>query len=107
MDPMDILKNLQNLQSQMSGMQEKLKDITAIGSSGGGMVTIEMNGAMEVLNVNIAPEAVDPDDVGMLEDLVLAAVKSAFDAVKEKISQEAGSLAGGGGFPLNMGPFQS
>jgi DNA-binding YbaB/EbfC family protein len=100
MDPMDILKNLQNLQSQMSGMQDKLKDITAIGSSGGGMVTIEMNGNMEVLQVKIAPEVVDPEDISMLEDLVLAAVKSAMDTVKERVTKEAGNLAG-------MGPFQS
>ncbi|MDA3832720.1 MAG: YbaB/EbfC family nucleoid-associated protein [Spirochaetales bacterium] len=105
MDPMDIMKNLQNLQSQMSGMQEQLQDITAQGSAGGGMVTVEMNGKMDVLSVHIAQEVVDPDEVGMLEDLVLAAISSAMGAIKEKIASEASSLAGGAGFPGGFPQF--
>ncbi|MGM0431773.1 MAG: YbaB/EbfC family nucleoid-associated protein [Spirochaetota bacterium] len=96
MDPMELLKNLQ---SQMSGMQEQLKDITAKGSSGGGMVTVELNGKMEVLSVTIAKEVVDPEDVSMLEDLVLAAFNSAVSSIQGKIAQQASSLAGGAGIP--------
>ena len=66
MDPMDLFKNLQNLQSQMTGMQDKMKDISAVGTSGGDMVSIEINGAMEVTKVKILPEIVDPEDVAML-----------------------------------------
>jgi nucleoid-associated protein EbfC len=99
MDPMDLLKNLKDLQSQMSGVQERLKDIIVQGSAGGGMVVIDMNGSMEVLSVKIAPEVVDPEDITMLEDLVLAACNSAATALREKMSQQAASLAGGAGFP--------
>ena len=82
MDPMDIFKNLQNLQSQMTGVQDKMKDISAIGTSGGDMVSIEMNGAMEVVQVKISPEIVDPNDITMLEDLVLAAFTDAGTKIK-------------------------
>ncbi len=99
MDPMDLLKNLKNLQSQMSGMQEQLQDIVVQGSAGGGMVVIDMNGKMEVLSVKIAPEVVDPDDITMIEDLVLAAINSATAALKDKMSEQAASLAGMAGFP--------
>lgn len=99
MDPMDLMKNLKNLQEQMSGMQDKLDDIRVQGSAGGGMVVVDMNGKMEVLAVKIAREVVDPDDVTMLEDLVLAACNSAASALKEKMAQQASSLAGGAGFP--------
>ncbi len=99
MDPMDFMKNLQNLQSQMAGMQDKLNDVVVQGSAGGGMIVIDMNGKMEVLDVKIAREIVDPDDVSMLEDLVLAACNSALESLKEKMKEQASSLTGGFGFP--------
>jgi len=99
MDPMDIFKNLQNLQSQMTGVQDKMKDISAIGTSGGDMVSIEMNGAMEVVQVKISPEIVDPNDITMLEDLVLAAFTDAGTKIKVKLSSEMSSLTGNLGFP--------
>ena len=100
MNPMDILKNMQELQGKMSEMQERLKDIIVTGSSGGGMVTIRMNGKMEVLDVKIAPEAVDPEDVGMLEDLVQAAVNSTMQDLQEQLKSQAATLAGGAGMPF-------
>lgn len=99
MDPMDLFKNLQSLQSQMTGMQDKMKDISAVGTSGGDMVSIEINGAMEVTKVKILPEIVDPEDVAMLEDLILAAFTDAGTKIKVKLASEMSSLTGGLGFP--------
>lgn len=92
MNPMDLFKNIQQLQSGMKDMQEKLKDIVVIGTAGGGMVAIEMNGQMQVLGVRIEREVVDPEDVPMLEDLVRAAFNDAFSKVREEMQ---GKLAGG------------
>ena len=100
MNPMDLFKNLQNLQSQFGEMQEKLKDIQVSGTSGGEMIRIEMNGQMEVTGIHIEPEAVDPEDIKMLEDLLLAAFRNASAKVKERLQQEAGNLTGG----LNLPP---
>ena len=99
MDPMDIFKNLQNLQSQMTEVQDKMKDVSSVGTSGGDMVSIEMNGAMEVLKVKIAPEIVNPSDIAMLEDLVLAAFTDASTKIKVKLASEMSSLTGNLGFP--------
>ena len=99
MDPMDLFKNLQSLQSQMTGMQDKMKDVSAVGTSGGDMVSIEINGAMEVTNVKILPEIVDPEDVAMLEDLILAAFTDAGIKIKVKLASEMSSLTGGLGLP--------
>lgn len=99
MDPMNIFKNLQNLQSQMTGVQDKMKDVSAIGTSGGDMVSIEMNGAMEVVRVKISPEIVDPGDITMLEDLILAAFTDAGEKIKVKLASEMSSLTGNLGFP--------
>ena len=95
MNPLDMFKNFQNIQSQMSEMQEKIKEIRVTGASGGGMVTVEMNGQMTVLNVHIDPEVVDPEDIGMIEDLVQAACIDASTKVKEKLQEEMSSLTGG------------
>jgi hypothetical protein len=99
MNPMDLFKNLQNLQSQFSEMQEKLKAITVTGSSGGDMVRVEMNGQFEVLDLSISPEVVDPNDVNMLQDLVKAALTDAQAKVKEKMQQEMSELTGGMDLP--------
>ncbi len=96
---MDLFKNIQELQSQMSGMQDKMKHITATGSSGGDMVQITLNGAMEVNEVHISPEAVDSNDIKMLEDLVLAAFTDANNKIKGKLASEMQNLAGGMNLP--------
>ncbi|MFW5826422.1 MAG: YbaB/EbfC family nucleoid-associated protein [bacterium] len=100
MNPMDILKNVQQLQSRMSEAQSKLKEITVEGSAGGDMVRVELNGEFTVTRVTISPEAVDPDDVEMLQDLVLAAFSDATYKVRERIQQEMSSVTGG----LNLPP---
>ena len=102
MNPMDILKNFQNIQSRMGEMQDRLKDLTVSGTSGGGMVVIEMNGQMEVTGVTISPEAVDPEDIGMLEDLIFAAFSDASAKMKEKMKEEMSSLTGGMDLPPGL-----
>ncbi|MDR3191794.1 MAG: YbaB/EbfC family nucleoid-associated protein [Treponema sp.] len=98
-NPFDILKNAQKIQEQMGALQEKLAVLSVTGSAGGGMVEIDINGKMEVLAVRIAPEAVDPDDIGMLQDLVAAAFTGAMEKIRERINQEMGAMAGGLGMP--------
>jgi nucleoid-associated protein EbfC len=102
MNPMDILKNVQQLQARMSDAQDKLKQITVTGSAGGDMVRIDLNGEFLVTNVTISPEAVDPSDIAMLEDLVLAAFSDASFKVRERIQQEMSSVTGGLNLPPNL-----
>ena len=100
--PFDMFKQLQGLQSRMGEIQEKLKTVHVSGSAGGGMVTVEMNGQMQVEKVTIAPEAVDPRDIPMLQDLVLAAFTDAMDRMKEKIRDEVSQATGMLGLPPGM-----
>jgi nucleoid-associated protein EbfC len=102
MNPMDLMKNLQNIQSRVGDMQEKMKAVMVTGTSGGDMVRIEMNGQFEVKSVHISPEAVDPDDIGMLEDLIFAALTDASAKLKEKMREEMSSLTGGLNIPPGM-----
>lgn len=102
MNPMDILKNLQNLQSRMGEMQEKLQGVSVTGTSGGDMVRITVNGQMEVQHVSISPEAVDPKDIGMLEDLVFAAFSDASAKIRERLKEELSSLTGGLDIPPGL-----
>lgn len=95
MNPFEMLKNLQSLQSGMQEMQSKLADISVTGTAGGEMVRVTMNGQMAVTGVKIEPEAVDPDDIGMLEDLVRAAISDATAKIKDAIQQEVSSMTGG------------
>jgi nucleoid-associated protein EbfC len=99
-NPMDLLKNFQNIQSKMAEFQNKLGDIEVTGSSGGDMVKITLNGRLEMKKVEISKDVVDPADVPMLEDLVLAAFNDAFAKVKDRIKNETSSMAGG----LNIPP---
>jgi DNA-binding YbaB/EbfC family protein len=94
-NPLDILKNAQKLQEQMGSFQEKLAEFSETGSAGGGMVEVEINGKMEVLAVRISPEAVDPGDIQMLQDLVAAAFTGGIEKIRERLNQEMGAMAGG------------
>jgi DNA-binding YbaB/EbfC family protein len=91
-NPFDILKNAQKIQEQMGGFQEKLGAIRVSGSSGGGMVEIEMNGRMEMQAVRIGPEAME--DREMLQDLITAAYTSCMEKVRDVVSHEMGALTG-------------
>ncbi len=101
-NPMELLKNFQNMQAKITEMQEKLKDVMVTGSSGGGMVQVEMNGQLAVTNVTISKEVVNPEDIEMLQDLVLGAVADALAKVKEKLKEEASSVTGGMNLPPGM-----
>jgi DNA-binding YbaB/EbfC family protein len=101
-NPFDILKNAQKIQEQMGVFQEKLGGIVVTGSAGGGMAEIDMNGRLEVVSVRISPEAVDPNEVGLLQDLVKAAFTDASEKVKEAIRSEMGSMTGGMGLPPEL-----
>ena len=100
-----MLKNLQGMQTRMQDMQSKLGDITAEGQSGGGMVKVVLTGTYSVVDVKIAPEVIDPSDPGILEDLILSAFTDASNKVKEKIQQEAMSMAGDLNLPPDMMGF--
>ena len=93
-NPFEILKNAKQIQEQMGAFQEKLGNINALGSSGGGMVEIETNGRMEVQDVRISPELTAEGDREMLEDLVAAAFNNALDKIKEAVNREMGASMG-------------
>ncbi|MDQ0340610.1 DNA-binding YbaB/EbfC family protein [Caldalkalibacillus uzonensis] len=95
----NMMKQMQKMQKQMQKVQEELKEKTVEGTAGGGMVTITLNGHKELVDVSIQPEAVDPDDVEMLEDLILAAMNDAMKKVDELVQKDMGKLTGGLNIP--------
>ncbi|MDD7267472.1 MAG: YbaB/EbfC family nucleoid-associated protein [Lachnospiraceae bacterium] len=90
-----LMKQAQRMQRQMEESQKEFetKEFTAV--AGGGAVEVTVNGKKEVTRVKLAPEAVDPDDVEMLEDLVMAAVNEAFRKMNDESSQNMAKLTGG------------
>ena len=94
-----ILKQAQKMQADMQRAQEELKNSEVTGSAAGGMVEITMTGDKEVTAVKIKPEAVDPDDVEMLQDMVLAAVNEALRTASETSEREMSKLTGGISMP--------
>jgi DNA-binding YbaB/EbfC family protein len=95
----NMMKQVQKMQKQMEKAQEELKDKTVQGTAGGGMVTITANGHKQIIDIEIKPEAVDPDDVEMLQDLVLAAMNDALKQVDELVSKDMGKFTGGMNIP--------
>lgn len=94
-----LARQAQKLQQQMAKMQEELDAREFEATSGGGMVTAKVNGKRELLALTIKPEAVDPDDVEMLEDMVMAAVNEALRTAADTVEREMGKLTGGMGMP--------
>ncbi|HUZ42808.1 MAG TPA: YbaB/EbfC family nucleoid-associated protein [Acidimicrobiales bacterium] len=92
----ELLRQAQEMQEELARAQGVSADEVVEGHAGGGAVSVTVNGAMEFLSVHIDPEAVDPRDVGMLEDLVLAAVRDAVDKARNLTFGSAGGLLGGG-----------
>nr|WP_218653093.1 YbaB/EbfC family nucleoid-associated protein [Paenibacillus sp. 79R4] len=90
-----MMKQVKKMQEQMLKAQEELATKTVDGSAGGGVVTVEVNGHKKVLSVNIKPEAVDPDDVEMLQDLILTAINDALGKAEELANQDMGKFTGG------------
>jgi DNA-binding YbaB/EbfC family protein len=94
-----MLKQVQKMQAEMMAAQEQLKDEVVEASAGGGMVTVKVSGDLEVKSVAIDPEAVDPEDVELLQDMVLAATNEALRAAQEMASKKLGGITGGLGGP--------
>ncbi|MFA4884866.1 MAG: YbaB/EbfC family nucleoid-associated protein [Desulfotomaculaceae bacterium] len=90
-----MMKQVQKMQQDMLKLQEELASRTVESSAGGGAVKVVANGKNEVISVEIKPEAVDPEDVEMLQDLITAAVNEALKKAQELVSEEMGKLTGG------------
>ena len=97
-----MMKKVQKLQADMGKLQEELKARTIEVSTGGGAVKVVVTGEKKIQSVKIAPSAVDPEDVEMLEDLVAAAVNEAMNKVDDMMSQEIFKLTGGLNLPPGM-----
>jgi DNA-binding YbaB/EbfC family protein len=102
-NPFDVLKNAKSIQEQFAKIQEELSQVSVTGSSGGGIVKVTLNGQFEMTSLVIDPIAVDPRDVPMLQDLIVAASADAMTRVREILKERLGPLAGGlgglGGLP--------
>ncbi len=96
-----MLKQVQKMQQDMMAAQESLKDEVVEAAAGGGTVTVKVTGDLHVKSIVIDPEAVDPEDVELLQDMVLAAVNEGLRSAQELASSKMGGLAGGlGGLGL-------
>jgi DNA-binding YbaB/EbfC family protein len=100
-----MLKQVQKMQADMAAAQEKLKDEIVEASAGGGMVTVKVTGDLVVKEITIAPEAIDPDDPELLQDMVIAAVNEALRSAQELAASRMSGLAGGiqGMLPPGLG----
>lgn len=94
-----MMKQAKKLQEEMARKQEELLEMVIDGSAGGGMVNVKVNGRQEVLEVAIKPEVVDPEDVEMLQDLVLAAINDAIKKSQDLVSSEMAKITGGLNIP--------
>lgn len=94
-----MMKQVQQMQAKMVKMQEELAQRTLEATAGGGAVRVTANGKQEIVDIKIEPSAVDPEDVEMLEDLILAAVNEALRQVQEMNNNELSKLTGGINLP--------
>ena len=96
-----LMKQAQKMQEQMLAAQQQLTDAEVTGSAGGGLVTVTVSGTGDIKSVTIDPQAVDPEDVETLEDLIVVALREASDAAKAMAEETMGPLTAGlGGFGL-------
>ena len=95
----NMMKQAQKLQSKMLKLQEEMAEKTVEASSGGGMVKVVANGRHQILSIQIEKEVVDPEDLEMLQDLILAAVNEALLKSQEMVSGEMSKLTGGMNIP--------
>ena len=101
----NMMKQVQQMQAKMAEMQAELEKTEVEGTAGGGMVKVVANGKHEIISVNIDAEVVDPEDVEMLQDLIIAAVNQAHEKVQELQSEQMSGITGGMNIPgLNL-PF--
>jgi nucleoid-associated protein EbfC len=98
-NPKDLMRQVQQMQSQMETIQEEANKEVIEVSTGGGMVTVAINGALEVQRIEIKPEVVDPEDVDMLQDLILAGVNEAITKAQGMVADRMSALTGGLGIP--------
>lgn len=98
-----LMNQMQKLQEEMEKTQDAIGDEEVTASSGGGMVTVVASGKQEIRSISIDPDAVDPDDVEMLEDLVLAAVNEALQKSQELAEEKMDGLTSGLGLPPGLG----
>lgn len=90
-----MMKQVKKMQAQMLKAQEELEHKTVEGSAGGGVVNVVVNGHKKLLSIDIKPEAVDPDDIEMLQDLVLTAVNDALTKAEDLANSDMGKYTGG------------
>jgi DNA-binding YbaB/EbfC family protein len=95
MDMGAMMKQVQKMQAEMLKAQEELKDVVVDASAGGGMIKVTMSGDLELRSVEIDPDAVDPEDVEMLQDMVMAAINEALRAAQEVANNKMGGATGG------------
>ena len=98
----DLMRQAEKLQSQIKKMQDELAEKTVEASSGGGMVTVVVNGKQDVVSIAIDPEVVNRDDVEMLQDLIVAAVNEARRRSQELMASELGKITGAMGIPPGL-----
>ena len=94
-----LMKQMEKLQQDMEEAQRQLGEMRLVAAAGGGVVVATANGAGEIVDLRIAPEAVDPNDVEMLQDLVLAAVREALEKSRKAQEEKMGGLTGGMNIP--------
>lgn len=92
-----LMKQAQKMQEQMAKAQEELEEAEIVGESGGGLVKVVVNGKKVVTSISIDKNAVDPDDVEMLEDLIVAALNSAYEKAEKLHDEKMGQFGGAGG----------
>jgi nucleoid-associated protein EbfC len=95
MDMNKMLQQVQQMQAEMAKAQEELASETVEASAGGGMVTVKANGSLEITEIKISPEAIDPDDPELLADMVLAAVNEALRSAQSMVESRLGGAIGG------------
>lgn len=93
----NLMKQAQKMQKQMEDMQKEMETKEFEASVGGGAVVVKANGKKEIISINIKPEVVDPDDVEMIEDLILSAVNEVLRKAEEETASKMGKLTGGMG----------
>lgn len=90
MNPFDMIKNIGQVKEELNKMKQEMLDIVVEGSSGAGMVTVQMNGHFEIISIKLEPICVDNRDIAMLQDLIIAACHDALEKVREQIQQKVG-----------------
>jgi DNA-binding YbaB/EbfC family protein len=95
----ELMKKAQKMQQDLAKAQEELANKIVEGSAGGGMVKVEMNGKNQIVSLKIDKEVVDPEDVEMLEDLIIAAINEAQEKISQTSQDELGKLTGGINIP--------